>query len=62
MNTLPTTCSVKGLDYVGYSDESLAGESIYSQPVTGCKSRMRARIYIASNKANTVDVICCFSC
>ena len=47
---------LKGSDHTGHPDESLARESIFSQPVTGCKSKVR--IYMASNKPNTVGEIC----
>ena len=35
---LYSTHLVNGSDYTGHPDESLARESIFSQPVTGCKS------------------------
>ena len=57
--TLYSTHLVKGSDHTGHPNESLARESIFSQPVTGCKSKVR--IYIASNKPNTVGEICCWS-
>ena len=53
---LYSTHLVNGSDYTGHSDESLARENIFSQPVTGCKSKVR--IYMASN---TVGEICCWS-
>ena len=34
----------------GVTIESLARESVYSWPVTRCKSRAKARIYAASHK------------
>ena len=45
---------VKGFDHAGHPDESLARKSVYSLPATGCKSGVRARIYAASHKCNTV--------
>ena len=45
---------VKGFDYAGHPEESLARKSVYLQPVTGCKSGVRAMIYAASHKCNTV--------
>ena len=53
---LYSTCLVNGSDHTGHTDESLARESIFSQPVTGCKSKVR--IYMASNKPNTIGEIC----
>ena len=47
---------LRGSDYVGHPNESLARESVYSQSVTGCKSRLRTRIYTASHKTNTTVV------
>ena len=41
---------------------SLARENVYSQPVTGCKCGVRARIYLASYKPNTVGEICAVRC
>ena len=50
----------------GSSDETLARKSAYSWPVTGCKSGVRARIYTASHKPNTIVVrslvVSCWSC
>ena len=54
---LYSTLLANGSDHTGHPDESLAIESIFSQPVTGCKSKVR--IYTASNKPNTVGEICC---
>ena len=45
---------VKGFDHARHPDESLARKSVYLQPVTGCKSGVRATIYAASHKCNTV--------
>ena len=59
VHALYPTHLVKGSDHTGHPDESLARESIFSQPVTGCKSKVR--IYMASNKPNTVGEICCWS-
>ena len=42
----------QGSDCVGHPNESFARESVYSQPVTGCKSGMRVRIYETSHKPN----------
>ena len=50
---LYSTHLVNGSDYTGHPDESLARERIFSQPVTGCKSKVT--IYMASN---TVGEIC----
>ena len=44
-------------EYAGHPNESLARKSVYSRPVTGCKSGVRARIYTASNKPNTIDLL-----
>ena len=41
-----------------HPSESLARESIYSQPVTGCKFGVRAKIYMASHKPIIVRVLC----
>ena len=53
-------------EYVGHPDESLARKSVYSWPVTGCKSRVRAWIYTVSHKPNTIVVrsvvVSCWSC
>ena len=38
---LYSTHLVKGSDYTGHPAESLARENIFSQPVTGCKSKAR---------------------
>ena len=35
-------------EYAGQPDESFARKSVYSRPDTGCKSGVRARIYITS--------------
>ena len=55
--TLYSTHLVNGSDHTGHPDESLARESIFSQPDTGCK--FKVKIYMASNKPNTVGEICC---
>ena len=40
-HALYSTCLVNGSDHTGHPAESLARESIFSQPVTGCKSKAR---------------------
>ena len=50
MNTLSIICKLlyslgQGTDYAGHPDESLARQSVYSRPVTGCKSGVKARVY-----------------
>ena len=53
-------------EYAGHPDETLARQSVHSQPVTGCKSGVRARIYTASHKPYTIVVgslvVSCWSC
>ena len=50
----------------GSSRESLTKNSVYSQSVTGCKSRVGERIYTASHKPNIIVVdavvVSCWSC
>ena len=53
------THSVKGSDYASHPNESLARESIYLWPVKGYKAGVRAKIYMASHKSNTVGEHCC---
>ena len=50
-------CTPLDWSMVRACNESLARKSVYSQPVTGCKSR--AEIYTASHKHNTIGEICC---
>ena len=52
MNTLPVVLYSLGQGYVCHPNESLARASVYSWPVTGCKSGARAKIYTASHKTN----------
>ena len=46
-----STHSVRGS--TDHPNMSLARESVYSRPVTGCKSELRARIYMTSHDPNT---------
>ena len=55
----PTEKPLNGSDYAGHPNESLARESVYSRLITGCKSRVKVRIYMVSHKPNTVGEICC---
>ena len=55
---LYSTHLVKGSDHTGHPDESLAKESIFSQPVSYRMQVSKVRIYMASNKPNTVGEIC----
>ena len=61
MNTLSIVLYLFGQGFrsCGSSDESLDRKSVYSLPATKCKSGVRARIYEASHKSNTVGDICC---
>ena len=54
------THSIKGSDDAGHPDDSLARESIFSQPVS-YRSKFGVRT-IASHKSTAVDVICVVSC
>ena len=53
-------------EYAGHPDETLARQSVYSRPVTQCKSGVNARVYTASHKPNTIVVrsvvVSCWSC
>ena len=66
LSLLYSTRSGQWSEYAGHPDESLAKTSVYSRPVTGCKSGVRARIYTASHKPNTIVVrsvvVSCWSC
>ena len=46
---------------MGHIDhESLAKENVYSWPVTGCKARVRERIYTVPHKPNPISELHCF--
>ena len=55
---LYSTHLVKGSDHTCHPDELLAKESIFSQPVSYRMQVSKVRIYMASNKPNTVGEIC----
>ena len=59
LSPLYSTRSVKGSDYAGHSNESFARERVYSRPVTRCKSRVRAKVDMASHKPNTISELSC---
>ena len=60
MNTLTVVLYwlSQGSNYTGLPKESLARESVYSKPVTGCKSEVRARIYTALHKPGAYEPLC----
>ena len=49
---------LRGSDYMGHPNESLARGTVYSRSVTGYKSRLRTKTYTASHKPNTVGKTC----
>ena len=55
---LYSTHSVKDSDYAGHPDKSFARGSVYSRPVIRCKSRVWARIYMASHKLIIIGELC----
>ena len=57
MNTVPIVHLVKDSDYAGHPMSHLSKESVYSWPVTGCKSGVRVRIYTAFHKPLVSSVV-----
>ena len=59
MNTLSIVLHSlgQGTNYAGHPDESLARESVYSRPVTGCKSGVRGWVYTQFTRHSTSPIL-----